>query len=184
MPKLARRVVGISGNMTRPSRTRVLVDAILAEIARRGLGETAAYDLLDAGPGLGTATSREGAPEALDRVWREIETCDVLVVGSPTYKGSYAGLLKHLFDLLDMKALAGRPVLLCATGRAEGHALMIEHQMRPLFGFFGALTLPLGIYATDKDFASPGELTDAARKRVVAAVDHLEILAVLAGARR
>ena len=101
MPKLARRVVGISGNMTRPSRTRVLVDAILAEIAGRGSGETASYDLLDAGPGLGTATSREGAPEALDRVWREIETCDVLVVGSPTYKGSYAGLLKHLFDLLD-----------------------------------------------------------------------------------
>lgn len=73
-----------------------------------------------------------------------------------------------------MKALVGRPVLLAATGRAEGHALMIEHWMRPLFGFFGALTLPLGIYATtDKDFATPGELADGARTRVAAAVDHL-----------
>lgn len=172
-----RRVVGISGNITRPSRTSVLVEAILAEIAGRGLGETASYDLLDAGPAaLGAAVSRSGAPEPLDRVWREIETCDVLVVGTPTYKASYGGLLKHLFDLLDMKALTGRPVILSATGRAEQHALMIEHQLRPLFGFFGALTLPFGIFATEKDFATPDSLTDAARQRVAAAVDPLEAL--------
>jgi FMN reductase len=29
----------------------------------------------------------------------------VLVVGSPTYKGSYTGLFKHFFDLLDPTAL-------------------------------------------------------------------------------
>ena len=104
MPKLARRAVGISGNMTRPSRTRVLVDAILAEIARRGWGETASYDLLDAGPGLGTATSREGAPEALDRVWREIETCDVLVVGSPNSSNSVR--------MVEVARLAGTPARL------------------------------------------------------------------------
>src|SRR5689334_18426685 len=173
---MARRIVGISGNLARPSRTRVLVEAILAEAAGRGLGETASYDLVDAGPGLGAAVSRQDPPEALERVWREIETCDALVVGSPVYKGSYGGLLKHLFDLLDMKALAGRPVVLSATGRAEQHALMIEHELRPLFGFFGALTLPLGIYATEKDFATPSELTEAARARVAAAVDPLERL--------
>ena len=170
----ARRIVGISGNLARPSRTRVLVEAMLAETARRGLGRTECYDLLDAGPGLGIAVSRQDPPAALERVWRAIETCDVLVAGSPVYKGSHGGLFKHLFDLLDMKALAGRPVLLAATGRAEQHALMIEHAMRPLFGFFGALTLPLGIHATEKDFATPDELTEAARARVAAAVDQLE----------
>jgi FMN reductase len=170
---MARRIVGISGNLARPSRTRVLVDAILAEVAGRGLGETASYDLIDTGPGLGVAVSRDAPPEALERVWREIETCEALVVGSPVYKGSYGGLLKHLFDLLDMKVLAGRPVLLAATGGAEQHALMIEHGMRPLFGAFGALTLPLGIYTTEKDFVTPSEVTEAARDRIAAAVDHL-----------
>ena len=29
---------------------------------------------------------------------------------------------------------------------------MIDHQLRPLFSFFQARTLPLGVYATDKDF--------------------------------
>ncbi|MBV8094785.1 MAG: NAD(P)H-dependent oxidoreductase [Acetobacteraceae bacterium] len=171
-----RRIVGISGNITRPSRTRVLVDAILAESARRSLGETVSYDLLDAGPGLGVATFRTDPPKALEQVWRAIETCDVLVVGSPVYKGSYAGLLKHLFDLLDKNALAGRPVILAATARVDHYALMIEHQMRPLFGFFGALTLPLGIYATHNDFATPSELTEAVLGRIAAAVDQLEKL--------
>src|SRR5262249_55225578 len=133
---MTRRIVGISGNLTRPSRTRILVESILAEIAGRGLGETESFDLTDAGPGLGTAISRNGPPEPLARVWDAIETCDVLVVGSPVYKGSYGGLFKHLFDLLDMKALAARPVLLSATGRAEQHALMIDHELRPLFSLF------------------------------------------------
>jgi len=63
----------------RPSRTRVVVDGILAEIARRGLGETVGYDLLDAGPGLGAAVSRDDAPEGLDRVWRAINHLERVV---------------------------------------------------------------------------------------------------------
>ncbi|MNY49913.1 NAD(P)H-dependent FMN reductase [compost metagenome] len=46
-----------------------------------------------------------------------------------------------------------KPVLLAATGGSERHALIIDHQLRPLFSFFQARTLPLGVYATDKDFA-------------------------------
>ncbi len=46
-----------------------------------------------------------------------------------------------------------KPVLLAATGGSERHALMIDHQLRPLFSFFQARTLPLGVYATDQDFA-------------------------------
>lgn len=29
---------------------------------------------------------------------------------------------------------------------------MLEHQLRPLFSFFQAQTLPIGVYATDRDF--------------------------------
>ena len=38
---------------------------------------------------------------------------------------------------------------------------MIDHQLRPLFSFFQARTLPLGVYATDKDFLNY-RLQDAA----------------------
>jgi FMN reductase len=43
-------------------------------------------------------------------------------------------------------------VLLAATGGSERHALIIEHQLRPLFGFFQSLALPVGVYAHDTDF--------------------------------
>jgi FMN reductase len=42
------------------------------------------------------------------------------------------------------------PVCLLALGGTDRHALVIEHQMRPLFGFFGAKTLATGVFMTDK----------------------------------
>jgi FMN reductase len=55
--------------------------------------------------------------------------------------------------------LAGRPVILTATGGGRRHALVVEHQLRPLFGFFSALTVPTSIYASDEDFEN-GKLSD------------------------
>jgi FMN reductase len=49
-------------------------------------------------------------------------------------------------------ALVGRPVLLAATGGTPLHGLMTEHQLRPLFGFFNALTLPTTIFALESEF--------------------------------
>src|SRR4051794_20679349 len=98
---------------------------------------------------------------------------DVLVVGSPTYKGSYTGLFKHFFDLIDPAALRGKPVVLLATGGGERHALIVEHQLRPLFGFFEALALPTAVYATDKDFADGVLVSEAIRKRAAQAVDEV-----------
>jgi len=43
-------------------------------------------------------------------------------------------------------------VLLAATGGSERHALVLDHQLRPLFSFFQALTLPIGVYASEADF--------------------------------
>jgi FMN reductase len=32
------------------------------------------------------------------------------------------------------------------------HGLVTEHQLRPLFGFLNALTLPTSVYAVESDF--------------------------------
>ncbi|TIX99332.1 MAG: FMN reductase, partial [Mesorhizobium sp.] len=95
---------------------------------------------------------------------------DVLVVGSPTFKGSYTGLFKHFFDLLDQSSLRGKPVILAATGGGDRHSLVVEHQLRPLFGFFEALTLPTAIYASDKDFANGVLVSEAIHARARQAV--------------
>src|SRR5215218_3629701 len=146
------RVVGIAGNLKRPSRTRALVEAVAAALAHRREIDLSVYDLLDAGPGLGAAYARGDLTPEAARVVEAIETADALIVGTPVYKGSYTGLFKHLFDLVDPGALANKPVALMATGGGPRHALMVEHQLRPLFGFFTALTVPPAVYACDPDF--------------------------------
>src|SRR3954471_22141706 len=45
-------------------------------------------------------------------------------------EGSYTGLFKHLFDLVNPGALADKPVVLTATGGGPRHALVVEHQLR------------------------------------------------------
>src|SRR4051812_5044792 len=167
------RVVGIAGNLKRPSRTRALVEAVGTALAHRREVDFAIYDLLDAGPGLGAAYARsELTPEAA-RVVEAIETADALIVGTPVYKGSYTGLFKHLFDLVDPRALADKPVVLMATGGGPRHALVIEHQLRPLFGFFAALTVPIAVYASDPDFRGAIPAEDQLLQRIAGAAKQL-----------
>lgn len=154
------RIVGFSGNTRRPSRSRLLVEAVAAALADRRPVSLALYDLLDAGPGIG-ATTRESLPHAARDIIADIEEADAIIVGTPIYKGSYAGLFKHLIDFVDPTALMGKPVALTATGGGLRHALAVEHQLRPLFGFFSALTLPTAIYASEAEFQD-GRIADAA----------------------
>jgi hypothetical protein len=71
------------------------------------------------------------------------------------------------------RALEGRHVLLAATGGSDRHALVIEHQLRPLFAFLSANILPLWIYAVNGDFKAPDELDTSVASRVVRAVDQI-----------
>src|SRR4051794_13321339 len=147
----ALRLIGIAGNTRRPSRTRSLVEAVGAEVGRWRSSRFDMFDLVDAGPGLGAFTRADLSGDARN-VLDAIESADALVVGSPVYKGSYTGLFKHLFDFVDPAALAEKPVVLTATGGGQRHALVVEHQLRPLFGFFAAQTMPTAIYAADQEF--------------------------------
>jgi FMN reductase len=167
-------VVGFSGNFTRPSKTCGFVEHVVKEIARRHGLSASTYDVVDVGSSLGTAKwARELDAQAAD-VLRQVVEADVLVVGTPTYKGSYTGLFKHFFDLVDPAALKGKPIVLLATGGGERHALIVEHQLRPLFGFFEAFTLPTAVYASDKDFSDGVLVSEAIRKRVGLALDDVD----------
>src|SRR3954452_6004347 len=167
------RVVGIAGNLKRPSRTRALVEAVAAPLARRRDVDLSVYDLLDAGPGLGAAYARADLTPEAARVIEAIETAGALTVGPPVYKGSYTGLFKHLFDLVDPGALSNKPVVLTATGGGPRHALVVEHQLRPLFGFFTALTVPTAVYASDEDFRGAVLVEETTRERAAVAAKQL-----------
>jgi FMN reductase len=121
---------------------------------------------------------------AVEQALAAVEQADVLVVVTPVFRGSYTGLFKHFFDFIDQDALIDKPVLLAATGGSERHALMIDHQLRPLFSFFQARTLPLGVYATDQDFVNYRLQNEALLDRARLAVQRALPLLKLAGHAR
>jgi len=54
--------------------------------------------------------------------------------------------------------------------------LIVEHQLRPLFGFFEAFALPTAIYATDRDFADGVLRSESILKRAAQAVAEAGVL--------
>lgn len=176
MPGRKPHVVAISGSVRRPSRSRALGDAVAAAALERIDLHFESYDLIDAGPGLGAAFTRDELSDDARRVLDAIENADALIAISPVYKGSYTGLFKHLFDFVSPAGLLNKPVVVGATGGGHRHGLVVEHQMRPLFGFFSAMTVPTSVYASDHEFADNTLIEPAVRQRVDQAAAQLAAL--------
>ncbi|MBQ1766014.1 MAG: FMN reductase [Aquincola sp.] len=166
------RLTAVSGGMQRPSRSTALAEHLMDLIAQALPCEQRLVELGALAPQFAGAIWRNQLPAALERELAAVEQADVLVVATPVYRGSYTGLFKHFFDFIEQDALVDKPILLAATGGSERHALVIEHQLRPLFSFFQARTWPLGVYATDKDFVDHRVHDDALLQRARLAVDR------------
>ena len=164
------KIVGVSGSLKAPSRTIELVEQIAESLGAQFESETTIIRVNELGPSFAGALERSALPAEVEQALLAIETADVLIVASPVYRASFTGLFKHLFDFVDQYALVDTPILLAATGGSERHALIIEHQFRPLLGFFQALTLPLGVYAHDSDFTDYKISSPRLRERLDKAV--------------
>ncbi|MCD2172477.1 FMN reductase [Rhizobium sp. C4] len=169
-PKIG--IVGLSGSFSSPSKTRALAEEAVRRAATRFDKSAEVYDLGQLGHELGHARSFADLGEEARRIVDQIVQAKALVIASPVYKGSYPGLFKHLFDLIDPTWLAGKPILLAATGGGEKHALIIEHQLRPLFAFFEAQTLATGVYVSERDFADGRIVNQAVLDRLDRAVEQ------------
>ena len=165
------RIIGFCGSSWRPARSRALVEAVGGDLRERYAITTEILDLVDAGPGL-AAFSRDGLSDSARGVIEAIERADGLVIGCPVFQGSYPGLFKHVFDLIEPGALKNRPVLLTALGGGLRHSLVVEHQLRPLFGFFEACTVSTAIYASAAEFEAGRPLPPIIAARLANAVDQ------------
>jgi FMN reductase len=160
MAMIHRTLAVVSGGLRSPSSTRLLADQ-LAESARAAL--TADGDAVE----VRHVELRAHAHAIVDALLTGFPTgalrddlaavigADALIVVTPTFQASYSGLFKSFIDLVEAGSLRGMPVLLAATGGTERHSLVIEHALRPLFSYLGALTVPTGVYAATSDFG-PG----------------------------
>ena len=165
-------VVAVCGALHKPSRTETLLEAIIAELAVAHPIRTHFIRLSEICGLVGCAASRAALDPVVFNDIQAIEAADLLVVATPVYRGSYTGIFKHLFDFVGHEALFDVPVLLAASGGSERHNLMIDHQLRPLFSFFQTLTLPIGVYACESEFANYRVESAGLTKRIELAVDR------------
>lgn len=182
-PRRTLRVAVVNGSPNEKSKTMGLVDVVLQTLARvladDGVTiESARIDTYRLGPAFTGAHEREGVAPEIEAALRRAEQADLLIAATPVFRGSYTGLFKHFFDLVDQYALANKAVLLTATGGGEHHALVLEHALRPLFGFFQSLTVPVAVFASAGDFDGTTLLTPRVHGRIEMAITDVRELLV------
>ncbi|SEF79068.1 FMN reductase [Nonomuraea solani] len=160
-------IVTVVGNPREGSRTLAVAEAAARAIGSRlAAGPHEVVDLSALGPHLLAPGASPGVEVALELV-RE---ADVLVVASPTYKGTYTGLLKAFLDRLPPDALAGKAALpLLVMGDAK-HALAVEVHLRPLLVELGATVPTPGLAVLESQLPALDDLLSAWADRVVPAL--------------
>ncbi len=127
------------GNPKPESRT-LAVAAAAAQAVIGAAGLTSSYQLIDLS-GLARRLLLPEPSPAIEEAIERVSEADLIVVASPTYKGSYTGLLKVFADRLPHRALAGTIALPLLVMGAPQHALAVEVHLRPLLVELGA-TVP------------------------------------------
>ncbi len=154
-----RTIAVVSAGLRDPSSTRLLADrlgeATVRALAGRGVvGQVVTVDLRPVAADMTTALLTGVTSPALRAAADAVTGADGVVAVSPIFSGSYNGLFKTFFDLLDEGTLDGMPVLLGATAGTARHSLAIEHALRPLFAYLGAFAVPTAVFAATDDFGS------------------------------
>ncbi|MCX4764117.1 FMN reductase [Streptomyces sp. NBC_01275] len=158
------KLVVVSAGLSVPSSTRLLADRLAGAVREKASSGTSsgasvdvqvvelrdlavdiAHHFTSGFPGRKLADALEAVTEA-----------DGLVVVTPVFSASYSGLFKSFFDVLDQEALAGKPVLIAATGGSARHSLVLEHALRPLFAYLRAVVVPTAVYAASEDWGAEG----------------------------
>jgi FMN reductase len=172
------RITAVSAGLGVPSSSRMLADqltlAVRAELtAIGGTVESKVVEARDYAVDIAHNLVTGYPSPTLASMLQGIAESDALVVVTPVFSGSYSGLLKSLFDVMDNTALEGMPVILGATGGSTRHSLMLDHAMRPLFSYLRARVVPTAVYASPQDWGAGHDDEAALEKRVHRAAREL-----------
>jgi FMN reductase len=180
------RLVVITAGLGQPSTTRMLADR-LATATTRALGEreekveTEVVELRDHARAItNRMLAGTGSPE-LEEILSSLARADGLIAVTPVFSASYSGLFKSFFDIVEPGALRDMPVLMGATAGTPRHSLVLEHALRPLFSYLGALAVRTAVFASSQGWAESEE-TGALGQRIERA--GAELAAAMTGEMR
>lgn len=161
-----RKIVAVTAGLGAPSSSRLLTDAIVNRISEKLFAEgftpkVTVYELRDYAVDIAHNMTNGFASPRLAEVIRDVESSHLLVAVTPVFTAGMSGLFKSFFDVLDNKALTGKPVIVGATGGSVRHSLVIDYAMKPMFSYLKADVLATSIFAAPEDWgASESSLSD------------------------
>ncbi|MER6078063.1 FMN reductase [Streptomyces sp. NPDC001833] len=150
------KLVVVSAGLSVPSSTRLLADRLAAAVGRQAEVELEVVELRDLAVEIAHNFTNGFPGRKLAAALEAVTEADGLIAVTPVFTASYSGLFKSFFDVLDKDALAGKPVLIAATGGTARHSLVLEHALRPMFAYLRAVVVPTGVYAASEDWGAEG----------------------------
>src|SRR3954464_5199975 len=141
------RVAVVVGHPKPRSRTLAAATYVAGELV--GRDPDLVVDLADLGPRL-----LDWQDETVAGLVAAVGAADLVVVASPTYKGTYTGLLKLFLDRFATDGLRGVAVPLM-LGAGPGHALAPELTLRPVLTEIGGIVPARGLYVVDSAYDDP-----------------------------
>ena len=170
------RLAVVSAGTSDPSSTRLLADRAADRVAaladRRGHKVTiSVIDLREISGDISNALVSQLITPRLQQAITALGEADGVIAAAPVYKAGPSGLFTSFFHVLDNDLLIGKPVVLAATAGTARHALVTDDQMRPMFAYLRALTVPTSLFAAPEDWSDP-----ALNQRIDRAASELVLL--------
>jgi FMN reductase len=161
------RFVTLVGNPKPGSRT-LTVAAAAAEAIAVAAGLHEPHEIIDLSV-LSRRLLLPGPSAAVEDATELVSGADLLLVASPTFKGTYTGLLKVFLDRLPYRCLEGTAALPLLVMASPQHALAVEVHLRPLLVELGATVPTPGLAVLESDLGR----MDAVLRPWAARVAHL-----------
>jgi FMN reductase len=151
-------LVVVSAGTGDPSSTRLLADRTAQRVAALASenGEAVdirVVDLREIAAEVTTALVSQHVGAGLRKAMDAIAAADAVVASTPVYAAGPSGLFTSFFQILETDTLIGTPVVLAATAGTARHALVADDQMRGMFGYLRAMTVPTALFAAPEDWA-------------------------------
>jgi len=163
-----KRLTVVSAGTSEPSSTRMLADRLAQRTIDllADMGHLALVRVVELAPlavDIARAAVNGPVSDELQAAIEKLAEADAIIASTPVYKAGISGLFKSFVDVLDNDLLIAKPVLLAATAGTSRHALVVDEQMRPLFAYMRALTLPTSVFAAPEDWGD-AELGERIRR--------------------
>ena len=116
---------------------------------------TSVIELREIATDVTTALTSQLITPRLQQAIDALAAADGVIAATPVYKASASALFTSFIHALDNDLLIAKPVVLAATAGTARHALVADQEIRPLFAFLRAMTVPTSLFAAPEDWSDP-----------------------------